>query len=258
MSTDSDPSNFLGKKIFFLHPSTIVQNEIVAELVQQEFEVYIARDHAALAKVLKRYPGSIVFADIDERMSEASWESWIRGIINNPETMQTAIGILSVNGDELLARKYVNSIKVQCGYTVIKADLNSVIRQLMEILKVMDAKGRRKYIRVVAGNEIATTINLPMNGTFVTGIIKDISAVGLSCSFAVDPELTKNTLFQNIQIKLQSMLLKIEGIVFGSRMDGPSKIYVILFTKRVDPDTRTKIRRYIQHNYQSKMDAELK
>ncbi|MDR2028510.1 MAG: pilus assembly protein PilZ, partial [Treponema sp.] len=61
-----------------------------------------------------------------------------------------------------------------------------------------------------------------------------------------------------IQIKLQSMLLKAEGIVFGSRMDGLEKIYVILFTQRIDPDVRVKIRKYIQSNLQAKMDGELK
>jgi hypothetical protein len=258
MSNDYNPSNFLGKKIFFLYPSAVVQNEIITELAQQEFEVYSVKDHDALVKVLKRYPGSIVFVDIDERMSEKDWEVWIRGLVNNPETNQTGIGILSVNGDELLQRKYVNSVKVQCGYTVLKADLNNVIRQLMEILKVMEAKGRRKYIRAATGNEALTTINLPLNGAFVNGTIKDISAVGLSCSFAEDPDLAKNTLFQNIQIKLQSSILKIEGIVFGSRMDGPSKIYVILFTKRIDPEIRAKIRKYIQQNLQTKMETELK
>jgi hypothetical protein len=54
------------------------------------------------------------------------------------------------------------------------------------------------------------------------------------------------------------MLLKAEGIVFGSRMDGLEKIYVILFTQRIDPDVRIKIRRYIQSNLQAKMDGELK
>jgi hypothetical protein len=258
MSNDCGPSNLLGKKIFFLYPSAVVQNEIITELAQQEFEVYIVKDHDALVKVLKRYPGSIVFADIDERMSEKDWEAWIRGLVNKPETKQTGIGILSVNGDESLKRKYVNSVKVQCGYTVLNTDLNNVIRQLVEILKVMEAKGRRKYIRAAAENEALTTINLPLNGAFVNGVIKDISVVGLSCSFAEDPELAKNTLFQNIQIKLQSALLKVEGIVFGARMDGPSKIYVILFTKRIDPEIRTKIRKYIQQNLQTKMDVELK
>jgi hypothetical protein len=258
MDDDSNPANILGKKIFFLHPSAVVQNQIVVELAQQEFEVYVVKDHEALVRVLKKYPGSVIFVDIDERMSEEKWEAWIREIMNNPATGQNSIGVLSVNDDEALQRKYVNSVKVRCGYTVLKADMNKVIKHLLEILKALDAKGRRKYLRAVSENESLTTINLPLNGTFVNGTIKDISVVGLSCVFAEDPELAKNTLVQNIQVKLQSTILKVEGIIFGSRPDGASKIYVILFTQRMDPDTRAKIRTYIQRNYQTKMDAELK
>jgi hypothetical protein len=128
----------------------------------------------------------------------------------------------------------------------------------MEILKVVDAKGRRKYIRASTEKEANTTVNFPINGTFVNGVIKDISVVGFSCAFSDDPGLTKNSLFQDIQIKLQTMLIKAEGIIFGSRMDGESKVYVVLFTQRIDPEVRTRIRKYIQSNLQSKMDAEFK
>jgi hypothetical protein len=258
MSNANSPSDLLGKKIFFLHPSAVIQNEVAAELIQQEYEVYIIRDHAALRKVLKRYPDSIVFADIDEAMGEKDWEAWIRGVLSDPEISRVGIGILSVNNDEVLQRKYINSVKVQCGYTVLKSDLKNSIRQILDILKAADAKGRRKYLRAAMENEALTTMNLPLNGTFVNGTVKDISVVGLSCAFTEDPQLSKNTLFQNIQVKLQTMLLKVEGIVFGSRMDGLSKIYVILFTQRIDPEVRTKIRTYIQRNLQVKMDAELK
>ncbi|MDR1277550.1 MAG: PilZ domain-containing protein [Treponema sp.] len=258
MNNTNNLPDILGKKIFFLHPSAAVQNEIITELVQQEYEVYIVKDQAALIKVLKRYANAIVFADIDEGMGEKDWEAWIRGVLNNPETGQVCVGVLSVNGDEVLRRKYINSVKVQGGYTVLKADINSVIKQVADILKALDAKGRRKYIRATTENESLTTVNLPVNGTFVNGTIKDISVVGFSCSFEVDPELTKNALFQNIQIKLQTMLLKAEGIIFGSRMDGPAKIYVVLFTQRIDPDARARIRKYIQQNLQAKINVELK
>jgi hypothetical protein len=199
-----------------------------------------------------------VFADIDEGMSQANWEAWIREVLGDPETSRVGIGILSVNSDEVLQRKYINSVKIPCGYTVLKSDLKTSIRQVLEILKAVDAKGRRKYIRATTENETHTTINLPLNGTFINGTIKDISVVGLSCAFAEDPQLSKNALFQNVQVKLQTMLLKVEGIVFGSRMDGPAKIYVILFSQRIDPEVKSKIRRYIQQNLQAKMEVELK
>jgi hypothetical protein len=149
-------------------------------------------------------------------------------------------------------------VKIQCGYTVVKSDLSLAIKQLLDILKAADAKGRRKYIRATTETETNTTVNFPINGTFVNGVIKDISVVGFSCAFDADPELTKNALFQDIQIKLQTMLIKAEGIVFGSRMDGDNKTYVVLFTQRIDPEVRTRIRKYIQSNLQGKMDSQFK
>jgi len=248
----------LGKKVFFLHPSALIQNQVIAELAQQEFEVYVAKDETKLKFLLAKYPDSIVFASINEGMKESSWEEWIRGIMANSATSAVDIGILVSVNDEELQRKYLQKLKVKCGFTVIKSDPGGVAKQLAIILNNVNAKGRRKYIRAITNLETNTTVNLPMNGTFINGIIKDISVVGFSCSFAEDPGLTKNKLFQDLQIRLQSQLLKAEGIIFGSRMDDAEKIYVVLFTQRIDPDIRTKIRKYIQANLQNKIDNELK
>jgi hypothetical protein len=258
MSNENDSSDILGKKVFFLYPSAAVQNEIVQELIQQEFEVYVAKNHGALQRVLKQFPDSIVLADIDEGISERDWELWIRGVMGNQSTKEVKIGILSGSKDEELQRKYLDDIKVPCGYTVLKKDLSVAIRQILEALKTVDAKGRRKYLRATMEDGAPATVNMPYNNAFIKGTIKDISTVGFSASFEGDPELAKNSLFQDVQIKLQSMLLKAEGIVFGSRMDEFRKIYVVLFTQRIDPSVRSRIRKYIQQTLQAKMDTLLK
>ena len=241
-----------------MHPTAVVQNKIIAELVQQEYEVYMVKDHNALKRVLAKYPDSIVLADINEQMPEKDWEGWIQGIMNTPETSSTIIGIVSANDSEELRHKYLDSIHIKGGYTPIKSDLDHTIKQIMETLNKLESKGRRKYLRATTEREAMTTVNLPLNGAFINGRIRDISVVGISCTFDSEPELVKNTLFKDIQVKLQSILLNVEGIVFGSRVDDNAKIYVILFTQRIDPVVRTKIRKYIQQNLQSKMDAELK
>jgi hypothetical protein len=250
--------DILGRKLFFLYPSALIQNRITPELVQQEFEVYISKDHVTLRKVLKKYPNSIVFANINDGISGQEWEAWIRGVMGDPETAGVDIGIVCSVDDETLKRKYLAQVKIKCGYTVLKSDLNPAIRQILEILKAADAKGRRKYVRVVTEKEGKTTVNFPLNGTFINGVIKDISVVGFSCVLDEDPGLARNSLFQDIQIKLQTMLLKAEGIVFGSRMDGEAKIYVVLFTQRIDPDVKGRIRKFIQSALQTKMDGEFK
>jgi hypothetical protein len=252
------PPDILGKKIFFLYPSAIIQNEVMAALVEQEFEVYAVRDHAGLRRVLKQFPDSLVFVNIDDQLPEKECEAWIRGVMNDSATTAVRIGVLSSSANEALQRKYLIAVKVRCGYTVVKTDITGALKQLLEILKSVDARGRRKYVRTTSENETLCTINIPHDGDYIKGVIKDISAVGLSCVFSRDPGLEKNSLCHDVQIKLQSMILKIEGIVFGSRMEGGAKIYVLLFTQRTDPDVRSRIRKYVQSSLQGKMDALLK
>ena len=255
--TENDNFGSLGKKIFFLHPSGVIQNQVIPELAQEELEVYTAKNEGKLRQGLKKYPDSIVFACINEGMKENAWEEWIRGVMTGQETAKVGIGIIVSAADDKIRYKYLEQFKVTCGYTVLKADLSVVIKQLITILNSMNAKGRRKYIRAMTNQETNTTVNLPLHGTFVNGRIKDVSVVGFSCSFEEDPGLVKNSLFGDIQIRLQSQLIKAEGIVFGSRMDGGEKTYVVLFTQRIDPDVRTRIRKFIQSFMQSKMDFEL-
>jgi hypothetical protein len=173
-------------------------------------------------------------------------------------TKEVKIGVLSNTSNEESRKLYLNTLNVECGFIPVKLEKPRVIKTLSDILIAGDARGRRKYIRADTRGETMTTINVPNNGAFVTGEIRDISVVGLSCVFAQDPELEKNSLLHDIQIKLQSTLLKAEGIVFGSRMDETDKVYVLVFSQKIDPAVKTKIRTYIQKNLQSKMDAELK
>jgi len=247
----------VGKKVFFLFPTVVVENRIITELIQQEYEVYIAKNKDTIRRVLREHKNSIVFVDIDEHLKESEWETWINAVKNAPDTKTTSVGIVTANDDEQLKNKYLTTIKVS-GYTVLKFDLDKAIINIIEVLQSLEAKGRRKFLRANTAKDSNVTLNLPFDGMFVKGQIRDISVVGISCTLEGDPDISKNTLFKDIQIKLLSSLLKVEGIVFGTRMDGYEKIYVILFTQRIDPDVRIKIRKYIQHNLQSKMDSELK
>jgi hypothetical protein len=250
----SEQLDIAGKKIFFLYPTANMQNQIITELVQQEYEVYITKDHKRLAKNLKKYPDSVVFVNIDEEMTEQEWERWIGTIMISLPNLK--FGVFSSNDNEELREKYLKNDDITCGFMVLKLDLSKIIIKLLEILKILNVKGRRKYIRATTELESTATINMPFNGDFINGVIKDISVVGISCVFNEDPELVKNSIVKEIQIRLQTYLLKVEAVVFGSRSSENEKIYVMVFTQRIDPEIRTKIRKYIQQNLQNKMDLE--
>lgn len=255
---DSNNPEVLGKKVFFIHPSALTQNEIVSELAQQEYEVYVIRDAGKMTKVLSRYPSAVVFASIDETLQPKDWEAFIQGIMENDAAKNVVVGVIVNTDNDNTKRLYLNTLKVSGGYVPLKPDTGTAIKNILEILKAADAKGRRKYVRADTRSDSAASINIPVNGRYANGTIWDISVVGLACVFSEDPELEKNSLLSDIQIKLQSSILRVEGLVFGSRMSDEEKVYVIVFTKKIDSMVRTKIRAYIQKNLQSKMDQEMK
>jgi hypothetical protein len=62
--------DFEGKKVFFVYPTPAVQSQVITELIQQEYEVYVCKDHIQLVRVLKEYPASLLFLNIDDKMPE--------------------------------------------------------------------------------------------------------------------------------------------------------------------------------------------
>jgi hypothetical protein len=243
------------RKVFFLNVSPFFQNEIGSVLIHQEFEIYYTNEYANLKRVLRKYPESIVFVNLDSLLPEKEWETWIRRTLADSAMATVKFGVLVDMHNEQVEKKYTETLKLPCGYTVVsKSDPQKTSRLLSNILAAMQARGRRKYVRAASENDTQMTINIPHDGFYLKGIIKDISSVGISCVFQRDPELGKNALCKDMQIKLQTAILKTEGIVFGSRPDGLKKIYVFLFTQRVDPEARARIRMFVHQVLQERIN----
>jgi len=249
-------SEIIGKKVFFLNPSVNIQNQVMDELSQHEYEVYSVKNSAHLTRVLKKYTDSIVYINLDDTQ-KAEAEKWIDMI--SSAVPGVIIGIFSSSTDEALKEKYVKKPKVKCGFINIRFEMKKTVQQIITVLESMNVKGRRKYLRATTENEETATINMSQGGgNFINGIIKDISVVGFSCTFEEDPGLVKNTLYKDIQIRLHTMLIKAEAIVFGSRDELGKKVYVLLFSKRTDPEVSVKVRKYVRQNLQHKMEANYK
>ncbi|MDR0642171.1 MAG: pilus assembly protein PilZ [Treponema sp.] len=255
MGKEESSFALLGRKIFFLNPLPPVQNEVVNELIQREYEAYVARDRTALRRSLKELPGSIIFIDIDQIVTEKEWENWIRELMKAEGLEDIRIGILTGNRSDLLQNKYANMLKLPGGYTMLHRDLKITIAQILNILNANNAKGRRKYLRANTGMEGQTVVNFPLGGQFLSGTVSDISSAGFSCVFNTDPGFSQNSSFSNVQIKLKHVIINVEAVILGSRPEGKDKMYVALFTERISPDTQIKIRKYIQVNIQARMDA---
>lgn len=111
----------LGKKVFFLNPPPVL-SEVVEDLAKREFEVYLARDHLRLARLLADEPAAIVFINIDDGLDEPGWEAYVRALRGGEKTADVGVGILSMNEDKELMEKYLMDLQVPCGFVVVKID----------------------------------------------------------------------------------------------------------------------------------------
>ena len=227
-------------------------------LAQDEFEVYSTRNDARLRQMLAKFNDSIIFVCTSEGIGNFEWEEWIRGVAGGKENSGVDIGIVASTADESVMRKYLENPRIRCGLTLLNADSAVIINRLTGFLNGVNAKGRRKYIRLLFDGDADASVNFPMYGTYVNAAIKDISAAGFSCSFRDDPELAKDSTFKDMQIRLQNQIIRADGMIFGSRIDGSEKCYVVLFDQQIDPDVKTRIRQNIQAIMQKIMDDELK
>jgi len=244
----------LGRKVFFLYPPSVVKDELVARLLEQEYEVYMLKDVGMADRLLARYPSSIVFVNIDAVKSESEWETWIRAKIANLAPSGLGIGILTYNQDDELQKKYLMDIGIQCGFVRLKLGLEESARILISTLQANEAKGRRKYVRANCSGDGLSSINIREGAITAMGTLQDISVVGFSCVLEPDPTFKKNTILHDVQLKLRASLVKIEAVVFGSRITEGGTQYVMILTPRVDAGTREKIRAYIQYALQSEIE----
>lgn len=247
-----------SKKVFFLYPPSVVRERLITLLLEQEFEVYVLRDIAIASTVIRKYPESILFINIDDGMAEPEWAEWIKARMENPETKAVGFGIVTYNGDEALRKKYLMDIGVGYGFIILKLGLEESAKILVATLNAAEAKGRRKYVRANCLSDPLATINMKDNLKFISGKISDISVVGLSCVFDEDPMFTKNELINDVQLKLKASLILTQVIVFGTRKDADGKtVYVLLFSRAMDNIAREKIRSFIQVSIQYEMEQEV-
>lgn len=236
----------LGRKVFFVYPPSVVREELITRLIDNEYETYMLKDIKRAEILLGKYPNSICFVNIDTGMTEPEWELWIHKIMNDSKFSGIGIGIVSYNSNEHLQKKYLMDIGIQCGYIKLKLGRDESIKILLATLKANEAKGRRKYVRADCSGDTLTTLNFTHGRVSVTGRILDISVIGFSCILNPDPEIAKNTLIEDVQLKLRASLLRTNLIVYGMRPMGDRTLYIILFPPNLESHQKNKIRVYIQ------------
>jgi len=253
---EPDPS-LKGRQVVFVRPHSVVQNELLAELIRNEYAVAVLNDHTRVRDLFRVYPDCIAFLNIDEGYSEPEWAALVKQVGGDGTTARVRLGILSYNTNPELSRKYLLELMVPCGFIKLSLDLAESTKTVLRVLEANEAKGRRQFIRVLCTKGSAS-LNVAVDGRSFNGTVIDISSVGMACLFESDPGFVARTLVKSIQLKLKGVLCQVSAIVMGSRADEEGRtVYVVLFDPKTLEETREKIRGFLKKTIQSQLDADL-
>jgi hypothetical protein len=256
MSTESLSPGTHGKKVFFIYPNSVIQSDMVAELVKGEYEVYLVKDWNKAVTLFRRYPDSVVFINIDDGQEEEQWEEYVGMLQADPDLEGLQIGVLTYNEDPALTEKYLMEMAVSGGFVKLSLGLKESTALVLKVLEANEARGRRHFLRVKCGDKYST-LNAVVNGKTLTGTVQDLSYAGMACTLEPEPGLVAHSLVESIQLKLKGILVLVSGIVMGTRPEGEKLVYVILFTQKTQPKDRDKIRTFMQWSLQNHIEAEL-
>ena len=250
-------SETLGKKVFFIYPHSVIQNQLIQELIDREYEVYFLNDYNKIKSICEYYNTPILFINIDEGLEEKEWEKLIRKVLGQDSTGHAMIGILTYNENAELAQKYLMDVMVPCGFIKLKLGMNDSTDIIVKTLDANEVKGKRKYVRARCQMDEAT-LNVSLNGGNHSGHIVDISSVGMAVSFDDGLTLEKNTYLRDIQLKLRGILLRVSAVMIGHRtIEDDKTIYVLLFDQYVTGQIKSKLRSYINRTLQHEMERKL-
>jgi hypothetical protein len=240
----------IGKKIFFLHPQSVIQDEMLDILIMSGYEAYILRDNKRARRLLERFSGSIMFINIDDGPPEKEWEAYIRELQENAKTKESRLGILSYNTDRALMQKYLMEMSVPCGYIQLKLGIQASTKIILDALKANEAKGRRKYIRASCEDDITATMNYKANdGSLYYGKLLDVSSAGIAVKIENFGNFPANSKLREVQLKLHGTLLLTDVILMGNRRDD-ADVWIFLFDPKMQQNQKLTIHRFIKQSLQ--------
>jgi hypothetical protein len=251
---EQNESSADGKKIFLLYPQSVIHQEMLDILIMAGYETYTLTDEKKARKLLAKFPGSIMFINIDEGLKEKEWEAYIMEIMENPGTKNSSLGIMSYNQDRDLMQKYLMDLAIPCGYIQLKLGLQESTKIILAALDANEARGRRKYIRADCEDDLNATLNYKADdGRLLHGKILDISSAGVAAKFEKFPDLPPNTVLNSVQLKLRGSMVLTDMIFLGRRKDR-HYVLILLFDAKLSQENKIVIHRYIKQCLQKYID----
>ena len=244
-----------NKKVFFLHPQAVVQDDLVRGLVEVNYEAYLLRNAANTKLVLKEYPDSILFIQTDTVMDSGDWLNYIEDLKSIPALNNLPVYVVSMHSLEEIKSNFLDeSDLISRGISYANFDFETVFKEIDEILADEKARIPRNQVQGTFPDSARATIVFARNDIRYEGRLRDITISGLTCRLNQDALLPSDIPVPAIIISHGNLQFTVSGRVAGSHGDS-DRIHLILFDEHCLEQTKGNIYELIHQCMQEEIKA---
>ena len=211
----------IDAKFFVLSPDDRSKDRIQKVICKEICEIYIVENILNIKSLLLRLDKIILVIDCNTFSDSENLDPFI-------------LDILSSCGDKLL---YIISIDYS-GYIdhykllSFKSDYLKSDKNVINEIDKLDIWGPRSYIRL--GHKVSRTafFRMKINNIWRTGVVHDISASGMSCSFDHHDEINIYEQTTAIEICIKERIFHLSGTFLIRRTFKNNNMFVLIFSQR--------------------------
>lgn len=244
-----------GRKVFFLNMSYDFQRKVVPALFNKEYEVYVLNDYRRAKSVLKNFPDSICFINVDDSLSLNEWFNYMSSFEDDPMLSTIFLGIVSSKLGNAQKIHFLMQSVVPAGFIGLDQPYDDLIKQIKNILDLNGAKGRRRFVRADCFDESQIGIFFDFGEKRFTMKIKDISSAGISCvaSAKYAESFKINMLIRDFSLIIRNQTYKCSAAVLMAAVNADKLTVVLVFVKTISSAIRNSIKEFIRTSLQSKI-----
>lgn len=245
-----------GRRVYFLCPHDAVRNDLVFDIIRNEFEVYVI-DDPQVAKEIIAGTSSILFVNIDAEEPKVDWQEYLIDLKGRDSYSRVGVGVITERTDQDVRRLYIMEIGVDCGVVTLKPQLHNVAHVIMEILRSNDAIGRRNAVRVNCTDDPDIRCRLETSDDVLEARVLNLSSQGLACGEFTPRAPKPQEYFKTIDLMLHGRDVRLSGRHFDVRTERGEEIHVVLYDRAVQSEEREKVHRFVQQSLQSNVNHTL-
>jgi len=236
-----------GRKVFFLNPPYSIKKTVLGRLQEMEYEIYIIDDYHDAKNILRHFPDSICFINVDERLTPEAWFNFVTSFDTDKSLKSIFLGIITESLRKADRDQFLLKANIPAGLIPLNGKIDDITNTLRGILEINGAKGRRQYIRAQCASDKNAIMYYTVGDKLYQMKLIDISSVGMVAilPFQFRTLVQPNSVMRNITISLNNKNIVLNAAVYGIKKNAQFLMLVLFFIKGTPASVKTSIREYI-------------